>query len=38
MLAWLPLMYARGTFGGEALLGPRENEGRSGDDRRNDPA
>ncbi len=25
MMAWLPLMYARGTFGGEALLGPREN-------------
>lgn len=25
MYAWLPLMYARGTFGGEALLGPREN-------------
>lgn len=26
MYAWLPLMYARGTFGGEALLGPREND------------
>lgn len=26
MYAWLPLMYARGTYGGEALLGPREND------------
>lgn len=25
MLAWLPLMYARGMFGGEALLGPSHN-------------
>ena len=25
MYAWLPLMYARGVFGGEALLGPSEN-------------
>jgi nucleoside-diphosphate-sugar epimerase len=25
MFAWLPLMYARGVFGGEALLGASEN-------------
>lgn len=25
MYAWLPLMYARGVFGGQALLGPSEN-------------
>lgn len=25
MYAWLPLMYARGMYGGQALLGPREN-------------
>ncbi len=25
MYAWLPLMYARGVFGGQALLGPLEN-------------
>jgi len=25
MFAWLPLMYARGTFGGQALLGPTHN-------------
>ena len=25
MFAWLPLMYARGVFGGQALLGPIEN-------------
>lgn len=25
MYAWLPLMYARGVFGGQALLGPPEN-------------
>lgn len=25
MFAWLPLMYARGTFGGQALLGPSNN-------------
>lgn len=25
MFAWLPLMYARGTFGGQALLGERQN-------------
>ncbi len=25
MFAWLPLMYARGVFGGQALLGPSEN-------------
>jgi len=25
MFAWLPLMYAKGVFGGEALLGPKEN-------------
>ena len=26
MYAWLPLMYARGIFGGQALLGPRHND------------
>jgi nucleoside-diphosphate-sugar epimerase len=26
MYAWLPLMYARGMFGGQALLGPTRNE------------
>lgn len=26
MYAWLPLMYARGVFGGEALLGPLAND------------
>jgi nucleoside-diphosphate-sugar epimerase len=25
MYAWLPLMYARGMYGGQALLGPSEN-------------
>jgi nucleoside-diphosphate-sugar epimerase len=25
MFAWLPLMYARGVFGGQALLGPSHN-------------
>ena len=25
MFAWLPLMYARGVFGGQALLGPTHN-------------
>jgi nucleoside-diphosphate-sugar epimerase len=25
MFAWLPLMYAQGVFGGQALLGPLEN-------------
>ncbi len=25
MYAWLPLMYARGMFGGQAILGPSEN-------------
>ena len=25
MYAWLPLMYARGVFGGQALLGPSQN-------------
>jgi nucleoside-diphosphate-sugar epimerase len=25
MFAWLPLMYARGVFGGQALLGPLHN-------------
>ena len=25
MYAWLPLMYARGVFGGQALLGPSSN-------------
>ncbi len=25
MFAWLPLMYARGVFGGQALLGPKLN-------------
>jgi nucleoside-diphosphate-sugar epimerase len=25
MYAWLPLMYARGVFGGQALLGPTHN-------------
>ena len=25
MFAWLPLMYARGVFGGQALLGPTQN-------------
>lgn len=25
MFAWLPLMSARGTFGGQALLGERNN-------------
>jgi len=25
MYAWLPLMYARGVYGGQALLGPTEN-------------
>lgn len=25
MFAWLPLMYARGVFGGQALLGASEN-------------
>jgi nucleoside-diphosphate-sugar epimerase len=25
MFAWLPLMYARGAFGGQALLGPSHN-------------
>jgi nucleoside-diphosphate-sugar epimerase len=25
MYSWLPLMYARGTFGGQALLGPNHN-------------
>jgi nucleoside-diphosphate-sugar epimerase len=25
MFAWLPLMYAQGVFGGQALLGPSEN-------------
>lgn len=25
MLAWLPLMYARGMYGGQALLGPTHN-------------
>ena len=25
MLAWLPLMYARGVHGGQALLGPSHN-------------
>jgi nucleoside-diphosphate-sugar epimerase len=26
MFAWLPLMYARGVFGGQALLGPLHND------------
>jgi nucleoside-diphosphate-sugar epimerase len=26
MYAWLPLMYARGVFGGQALLGPLHND------------
>ena len=26
MYAWLPLMYARGVFGGDALLGPTLND------------
>lgn len=26
MYAWLPLMYARGVFGGQALLGPSHND------------
>jgi nucleoside-diphosphate-sugar epimerase len=26
MYAWLPLMYARGVFGGQALLGPLQND------------
>lgn len=26
MYAWLPLMYARGVYGGQALLGPSQND------------